>query len=514
MNSTTTKLLESLIKNEEKDISQYNGMKLSNFVYENKENLSLIALKNVLFFNNDEFSYEKIFTERKNCEWLNKLLKSFFKNCLEEEGNIKKEYEYFNRLFSLHYDEISQKYFEFLKTLKQMKKEIDYDLFGCLISFLSFINGNKEYRKLLENIGKNQIITLLKSNYEKEREKSLWYILTDYCTINHIPVLYKYSKSEIDPKKFFIDISELKCFVDLCKSNTSFEKFIQTIYNFVKDSRDTKNNKPAKLQRFIEEIFIMLNICLENCESWDDRFLYSAYDEIYKMAFNYTSDNFDENYTDFVVHYKVKYNLNNGDFFHLFFNGLIKENFCETFSNLQLKENINIIDEKNIKILINKFSKRKNSKKKKNKKVNEIPKEKINNNEINEIKQSESSLSKTESTNDKKGQPTKGEKKEQQQLSSINESDNSFESLKKKIIEMNIKFNIELDNMKNEMREKNEESETKIEELQSEIEELKSENEELKSEIEELQSENIKQDIKITKLSQDIKEMKKSLVKK
>ena len=499
MNSTTRKLLESLIKNEEKDISQYNGMKLSNFVYENKENLSLIALKNVLFFKNDEFSYEKIFTERKNCEWLNKLLKSFFKNCLEEEGNIKKEYEYFNRLFSLHYDEISQNYSEFLKTLKQMKKEIDYDLFGCLISFLSFINGNKEYRKLLENIGKNQIITLLKSNYEKEREKSLWYILTDYCTINHIPVLYKYSKSEIDPKKFFIDISELKCFVDLCKSNTSFEKFIQTIYNFVKDSRDTKNNKPAKLQRFIEEIFIMLNICLENCESWEDRFLYSAYDEIYKMAFNYTSDNFDENYTDFVVHYKVKYNLNNGDFFHLFFNGLIKENFCDTFPNLQLKENINVNDEKNIQILINNISKRKNKKTKKNKKVNEIPKEKIN--EINEIKQSESSLSKHESINDKKGQPPKEEKKEQKQLSSINESDNCFELLKKKIIEeMNIKFNIELDKMKNEffeMRKENNDVKKKIEELHSEIEELK--------------SENIKQDIKITKLSQDIKEMKNSL---
>ena len=72
---------------------------------------------------------------------------------------------------------------------------------------------------------------------------------------------------------------------------------------------------------------------------------------------------------------------------------------------------------------------------------------------------------------------------------------------------MNIKFNIELDKMKNEifeMKEKNEESETKIEEL-------KSENEEFQSEIEELRSENIKKDIKIDKLSQDIKEMKKSL---
>lgn len=41
-----------------------------------------------------------------------------------------------------------------------------------------------------------------------------------------------------------------------------------------------------------------------------------------------------QNYIDFTVNYVMKYTLSSDDFFHLFINGLIEENFKRAFKNL------------------------------------------------------------------------------------------------------------------------------------------------------------------------------------
>ena len=93
---------------------------------------------------------------------------------------------------------------------------------------------------------------------------------------------------------------------------------------------------------------------MRNCNSWDNDILVDTLEAIYEKAFEYSSNNYNENYIDFVINYVVQFHLSMTDFFHLFLNGLIEENFKETFPTITLKEDIiNINDKNKIKELIN-----------------------------------------------------------------------------------------------------------------------------------------------------------------
>ena len=90
------------------------------------------------------------------------------------------------------------------------------------------------------------------------------------------------------------------------------------------------------------------------CNSWDDDILFDTLEAIFQKAFEHSSDDYNENYVDFVINYVVQFQLPIIDFFHLFLNGLTEDNFKETFQNIKLKENtININEENKIKELIN-----------------------------------------------------------------------------------------------------------------------------------------------------------------
>ena len=134
-----------------------------------------------------------------------------------------------------------------------MKLKIKYDLCTCLICFLSYLNGNNKFLNILSDLGENKYIISLKIIYDKKREKSLWFVLTDYCIINKIPILFKYNDSNINSKRFCIDIGELNCFVDICPVNDSFQKFVQTLYCFIQDCKDLRSNRSIKLKNFIQE---------------------------------------------------------------------------------------------------------------------------------------------------------------------------------------------------------------------------------------------------------------------
>ena len=316
-----------------------------------------------------------------------------------------------------------------------------------------------------------------------------WEDLTYYFLLIKVPIIYK-DINGTDNKKFTYDMKELKCYVELCHINNSIKIFIETIYRCIIDCKDIRENKPKDIQKFIGEIFNILNIYLKNSETWDEAILYSAYDKIYELAFQYTSENFDKNYIDFIIQYIKKYKLGNEDFFNLFFNGLITGNTIKTFIYLKLNEEIiDITDEKIIKELINKMIKKK---RKKNKIKEEIKIEKLSE---NSTKINEEKANLTISENNAKIQNDESQNNNDSKKIITNDSINDL--LVKKLM-------TEIKELKNEI------SSLKIN-YESQINELKEKNEELEEENSILTQELNKNAIMIDKYVQQIKKMKKTL---
>ena len=209
---TSLRDLMVLLKKDESSLLSYIGKKFKDFDSIGVEDLILNALYYVFFYKEEKFSYEILNRQKKDCEWLNKLVKSFYRICLETE-DMNTALEFFNRLFSLHYDEITNKYFEFIKAFKQVNLKDKYDLYDCLISFLSFLNGNDKFLPILSKNQKNNNIDLLKKIYDERRNIGLWKAVTNYCEINGIRITFKYknnNNNNLSIEKFNIDIRELK----------------------------------------------------------------------------------------------------------------------------------------------------------------------------------------------------------------------------------------------------------------------------------------------------------------
>ena len=79
----------------------------------------------------------------KKVEWIKILLKETYSKCETEKDDINL-YSFFNEYFSKFIYPINLNYGKFLNSLAPMKDKYSYDLFTCLIAFLSFLNGNYE----------------------------------------------------------------------------------------------------------------------------------------------------------------------------------------------------------------------------------------------------------------------------------------------------------------------------------------------------------------------------------
>ena len=353
----TSKDLFSLLKCDKTNKSGQKEIKFEDIQFNENENLLKSVMRCIFFYRDGTFEQKKIISEKEKYTWLEDLLNNFYKVC-EIDGDVT-IYDYSNGLFSLFYGNIIENYSSFINQIKCEKKKIQ-DLFTYLISFLSYLNGNDKYSKIISDIeNNNTIIQPLRQLYNGKIIKSLWRIITDYCSMTKIFILYNYEDMNTDKEAFDTELRELKCMSDICSMNDMYQKFIQTLYKCIKDCNDLREGKEERVQNFIEEIFLILNICLRKCNSWDDDILFDTFEAIYEKAFEYSSNNYNENYIDFVINYVVQFHLSTTDFFHLFLNGLIEGNFKETFANIKLKEDIININEKNkIKELINMTSNR------------------------------------------------------------------------------------------------------------------------------------------------------------
>ena len=374
MKPTIKEILSPFDKNANKeDIKDFTGISLDQVQSEPENNLLIIILEYVFFFNGKKFSY-KCLAQNTNLALI-PLLHEFYDLCISGKSNLE-AYKELNSLFCTHYENIKKFYSDFLLSIEKTKSSINYDLCGCLISFLSYLNGNKEFIDILNKFTKNETIENLSSSYDKIRSNNLWCVVTDYCIMNNIPIIYNYDdKKEKTKKRFASELNEIKYYVDICPVDKSYKEFVDLLYICLKDCEDIRTSRQEEVKKFINTIFFIFNLYLSK---FDDYSLEMIYEEIYKNALDHSSENTDKNYIDFIVRYILKYDLPRNSFLFLFLQGLIPGLFKQTFNHLNLDENIvDVNNSETIRTLLNivmeKISKKKRKKKnKKNKNKNSI----------------------------------------------------------------------------------------------------------------------------------------------
>ena len=355
MKSTSKELL-SLIKCEKINGLEQKVIKFEDFQFNKNENLLKFVMQCVFFYRNNEFEQNNIISEKKKYAWLNDLLKNFYYLC-EADGDDNNIYNYSNGLFSLFYDKIIKDYNPFINKLKDEKSKIN-DLFTCLLLFLSYLNGNDKFSNIISEIEKNiSIIQPLRQSYNNTKKKSLWQIITDYCSITKMFIFYNYEDMNTDKKILDIELSELKCMVEMCQISDIYDIFVHTLYRCIKGCEDLRKDRDEKVRNYIEEIFLLLNICLRNCDNWDDELLFDTLEKIYECAFKYTSNDYNENYIFNETFKKIKLeelkNINKEneikELINMIYkkdNGIVSsENAFKKFRTIQLSDNSKIIDE-------------------------------------------------------------------------------------------------------------------------------------------------------------------------
>ena len=533
----SAKKLLNLVKNNDDNILKYTGVDFSTILVEEEEELLSFIIKNVFFYNDNKFSYKELKEKKKKIDWVQILLNEACAICEKEKEDIYL-YKFFNKLFSQFFYPITKEYSNFLDSINPMKEKYPYDLFACLIAFLSYLNGNNNYINIFQDICDNDLLIKLKMKYDIHRNKMLWSIVTKYCNMYNITVINELHE-DINIDELKIQLIEINCFSDICQVNHLYKKLAKTIFQCLSscDFKDLRKNRPTCVKNFIENIFVSLNLYLENDRYSQEYYLSYMFSKIFSNAYEYTSKYFNENYVDFVVQYVSTYNLPPEDFFDLFMTGLDKENFVSKFKNIQLKDKININDKDTIKNLVDEmlFGKKKKKKNKKakssnkNKEIKNQPEEKYikltesqsKNNERKDYQdESKKSINKIENEETKKKnnlteiheeEENKVKNKTQNSVSN-NDSYNNCE-----LIKIKKDSNIQIENPNNSLaslqkefsdfKSKLSELDKKNKDISYDISILKKENADMNSKISELEKEKIDMNSKITKLEKENADM-------
>ena len=358
----------SLISERYQDKKDYSNINLDDIRRDTKDELLLIIIKHILFFNEKKLQCKSIKEEKKKHEWINVFIDIFISSFIDT-SELPLSYGMVIKYFCCFYEDVKKDYPDFIKDIEKLKSKINFDLFGVAICFLSFLNKNNNLLKILSELEKEPLIKELEIDNDKLTKNYLYYTITDYCILQNIPIIQdnEYDATGISKEKIIDEVKELKCYAELCPINKSFENFLLSLCSCLKDSQDIRMNKEKNVVEFIDLIFIMLNIHLRKPNYWEDSYLSIINNDIYKSSFQYCTDNFNENYIDFVISYITRYGISSEDFSYIFLKGLCKDEFNKTFKNLQLNEDIGSINNKeDIKKLLEKIYKKKKNKKNKN----------------------------------------------------------------------------------------------------------------------------------------------------
>jgi len=359
----------SLISERYQDKKDYSNINLDDLRRDTKDELLLIIIKHILFFNEKKLQCKSIKEEKKKHKWINVFIDIFISSFIDT-SELPLSYGMVIKYFCCFYEDVKKDYPDFIKDIEKLKSKINFDLFGVAICFLSFLNKNNNLLKILSELEKEPLIKELEIDNDKLTKNYLYYTITDYCILQNIPIIQdnEYDATGISKEKIIDEVKELKCYAELCPINKSFENFLLSLCSCLKDSQDIRMNKEKNVVEFIDLIFIMLNIHLRKPNYWEDSYLSIINNDIYKSSFQYCTDSFNENYIDFVISYITRYGISSEDFSYIFLKGLGKDEFNKTFKNLQLNEDIGSINNKeDIKKLIQKMYKKKKNKNKKNK---------------------------------------------------------------------------------------------------------------------------------------------------
>ena len=530
----SAKKLLNLVKNNDDNILKYTGVDFSTILVEEEEELLSFIIKNVFFYNDNKFSYKELKEKKKKIDWVQILLNEACAICEKEKEDIYL-YMFFNKLFSQFFYPITKDYSNFLDSINPMKEKYPYDLFACLIAFLSYLNGNNNYINIFQDVCDNDLLIKLKMKYDIHRNKMLWSIVTKYCNMYNITVINELHE-DINIDELKIQLIEINCFSDICQVNHLYKKLAKTIFQCLSscDFKDLRKNRPTCVKSFIENIFVSLNLYLENDRYSQEYYLSYIFSKIFSNAYEYTSKYFNENYVDFVLQYVSTYNLPPEDFFDLFMTGLDKENFVSKFKNIQLKDKININDKDTIKNLVDEMlSGKKKKKKSKKVKSSNQPKEKYikltesqsKNNERKDYQdESKKSINKIENEETKKKnnlteiheeEENKVKNKTQNSVSN-NDSYNNCE-----LIKIKNDSNIQIENPNNSLaslqkefsdfKSKLSELDKKNKDISYDISILKKENADMNSKISELEKGKIDTDNKIINLNDEISNLKEEI---
>ena len=539
----SAKKLLNLVKNNDDNILKYTGVDFSTILVEEEEELLSFIIKNVFFYNDNKFSYKELKEKKKKIDWVQILLNEACAICEKEKEDIYL-YMFFNKLFSQFFYPITKDYSNFLDSINPMKEKYPYDLFACLIAFLSYLNGNNNYINIFQDICDNDLLIKLKMKYDIHRNKMLWSIVTKYCNMYNITVINELHE-DINIDELKIQLIEINCFSDICQVNHLYKKLAKTIFQCLSscDFKDLRKNRPTCVKNFIENIFVSLNLYLENDRYSQEYYLSYIFSQIFSNAYEYTSKYFNENYIDFVVQYVSTYNLPPEDFFDLFMTGLDKENFIFKFKNIQLKDKININDKDTIKNLVDEmlFGKKKKKKNKKvkssnkNKEIKNQPKEKYiklsesqsKNDKIKDYQdETKKSLNKIENEEtNKKNNLTEIQEKEENKVKDETQNSVSNNDSNNNCVLIKIKndSNIQIENPNNSLaslqkefsdfKSKLSELDKKNKDISYDISILKKENADMNSKISELEKEKIDMNSKITKLEKENADMNSKISK-
>ena len=152
---STSKELILLLKCDKANELEHKEIKFEDIQFNKNENLLKLVMRCIFFYRNNTFEQKNIISAKKKHTWLNDLLNNFYKVCeIDGDATI---YDYSNGLFSLFYDKIKENYNSFINKLEGEKKQIQ-DLFTCLISFFSYLNGNDKYSNIISDIENNSTI--------------------------------------------------------------------------------------------------------------------------------------------------------------------------------------------------------------------------------------------------------------------------------------------------------------------------------------------------------------------